>query len=598
MHYTAHDACLRRIIKNSCFGITIYVNVLNMSIPDYLGKYQILSLLGRGSMGMVYQAKDPDLNQLVAIKTIRRDFLAASGKGEVLQRFKNEVVASRRLKHSHIVAVYEYNEKDCQQGPFIVMEYVAGKTLDSMIKISGQLDVRDVFTYMQQILSALAYAHDKGVVHRDIKPANILINACNQVQIMDFGIAKLDSSDLTMAGSILGTPSYMSPEQCMGQAADARSDLFSAAIVFYEMLTGEKPFVGDTQIITMNQIVNSQPVMPSVLQPAYSDAVDSIVSKALAKEAAVRYQTAQAFADDLLLIQDSTLQAQGAGATVVMQTEDANANIAKTNRVPRLGLILLLTGVVAAGLVYHEFVDHSATLSVLSFNVKNDIPVKPDINNMHSDSMGLQAIDFIRKNIAQVQKKYPCTALQVSSMAAKQFYVTGYMASVATDMLQAALNSVAGVEIKQDIKPVKAHCDIVRRIWPFYHREQILRVELMPDSSRLKVGSHLRLRLTLPTTAVYLNVDYVQADGHIAHLVNNRYIEPQVSGTSIVLGQHNQWVITEPLGIDMLIVTLSENAVFSFAREPIETRETYLNTWQGVAPQGIMTDFLYIEIVK
>ncbi len=329
-----------------------------MSIPDYLGKYQIISLLGRGSMGMVYQAKDPDINQLVAIKTIRREFLVGSGDDEVLQRFKNEVIASRRLKHSNIVATYEYNENDNKEGPFIVMEYVAGKLLGDVIKTAGELAVGDVFEYMQQILSALAYAHDNGVVHRDIKPANILINESNQVQIMDFGIAKLESSELTMVGTVLGTPSYMSPEQCLGQEADARSDLFSAAIVFYQMLTGEKPFVGETQIITMNQIVNTLPVMPSVLRPSYSAEVDRVVSRALVKDARDRYQTAQAFADDLLLIKASTVQAKGNDtsndATLIMQTDMNSAP--KTKWVKGLSLVLLLVGVVVvAWFVYQKF---------------------------------------------------------------------------------------------------------------------------------------------------------------------------------------------------------------------------------------------------
>ncbi|NOQ16707.1 MAG: protein kinase [Methyloprofundus sp.] len=599
-----------------------------MSIPDYLGKYQIISLLGRGSMGMVYQAKDPDINQLVAIKTIRREFLVGSGDNEVLQRFKNEVIASRRLKHSNIVATYEYNENDNKEGPFIVMEYVAGKLLGDVIKAAGELAVGDVFEYMQQILSALAYAHDNGVVHRDIKPANILINESNQVQIMDFGIAKLESSELTMVGSVLGTPSYMSPEQCMGQEADARSDLFSAAIVFYQMLTGEKPFVGETQMITMNQIVNTLPVMPSVLQPSYSPEVDRVVSKALAKDAKDRYQTAQAFAEDLLLIKASTVQAKGNAisndATLIMQT---NVNSApKTKWVKGLSLVLLLAGIAAAAWFAYQRVDEdkkevlipSAPVLVV---VENERKLEPTVNDVDEEPpepepvvldveeqpptaepemvpANPHAINLIYRQLDLFHQQFPCSSMEVDPTSKTQFNVLGYIPSDTVEILQSALSSVAGAEIILDLKQIKAHCDVVRSIWPFYQSGQKLQIALVPDNHKLKEGSSLRLRITIPETPVYLNVDYVQADGNIAHLVDNRYLEPATSGSTLELGNNNEWLVTAPFGVDMVIVTVSENAVFSFAREPIEDRSTYLNAWQGIAQQGVMTDFLYIETFK
>jgi predicted Ser/Thr protein kinase len=597
-----------------------------MSIPDYLGKYQIISLLGRGSMGMVYQAKDPDINQLVAIKTIRREFLVGSGDDEVLQRFKNEVIASRRLKHSNIVATYEYHENDNKEGPFIVMEYVAGKSLGEVIKAAGELAVGDVFEYMQQILSALAYAHDNGVVHRDIKPANILINESNQVQIMDFGIAKLESSELTMVGSLLGTPSYMSPEQCMGQEADARSDLFSAAIVFYQMLTGEKPFVGETQMLTMNQIVNTLPVMPSALQPCYSVEVDRVVSKALAKEAKDRYQTAQAFAEDLLLIKASTVQAKGSAishdATLVMQT----GVVAKTKRVKGLSLVLLLVGMTVAAWFAYQELDQSKKEALISsapdqITVENTMEQEPRVNGIDKEPLEPEqavldiegppsvqeskivpasphAINLIYRQLELFHQQFPCSNMAVDPTGKAQFNVFGYLPSDTIDILQLALSSVTDAEIKLDLKQINAHCDVVRSIWSFYHSGQALQIALVPDNHQLKEGDSLRLRVTIPETPVYLNVDYVQADGNIAHLVDNRYIEPAISGSTVELGSNNEWLVTAPFGVDMVIVTVSENAVFSFAREPFEERSTYLNTWQGIAQQGVMVDFLYIETFK
>ncbi len=188
--------------------------------------------------------------------------------------------------------------------------------------------------------------------------------------------------------------------------------------------------------------------------------------------------------------------------------------------------------------------------------------------------------------------------MEVDPTSKTQFNVLGYLPSDAIDPLQSALSSVTDAEIILDLKQIKAHCDVVRSIWPFYQSGQALQVALVPDNHQLKEGGSLRLRVTLPETPVYLNVDYVQADGNIAHLVDNRYIEPAIYGSTVELGNNNEWLVIAPFGVDMVIVTVSENAVFSFAREPFEERSTYLNTWQGITQQGVMTDFLYIETFK
>lgn len=555
-----------------------------MSIPDYLGKYQILSLLGRGSMGRVYKAKDPDIDQLVAIKTIQREFLENAVDTEVLQRFKNEVIASRRLKHARIVSTYEYNEGD-EVGPFIVMEYVAGQSLADLIKAKVRLSVSDAFDYMQQILSALAYAHDNNVVHRDIKPANIMINEAKQIQIMDFGIAKLESSDLTMAGTILGTPSYMSPEQCMGQNVDARSDLFSAAIIFYQMLTGSKPFAADSQMATLHQIVNTPAIEPSELVATCTLEIDQLMAKALAKSPDKRYQTAQAFADKLEELKEGALRAErdqvGNDVTVIYAQA---GQVSKSKYMPykTLKYILLLAGLMGAG-----WGIYSAMLAPLPAN-----KVRPSAEPLPETAL-------LKAQLRLFFKQYPCSSFEVIPVKERQFKLTGFVPSGTLGLLQQALSGVVDGEIIMNLKQVNAgNCDVIKAIWPYHQKGQALHFTLGKNGHSFKKGDHLTLDVVLPDFAVYLNIDYIQADGTVVHLLDNRYIDPEKVGNILKLGNNKEWAVTEPFGVDMLIATVSKNAIFSFSREPFENKVSYLKTWQGITQQEVMVDFLHIQTAE
>ncbi len=266
-------------------------------LPTQLGKYRVDSVLGRGAMGIVYKGFDPDLQQPVAIKTIRQELLDDTEADTILKRFRNEAIAGRRLKHANIVSTYDYSAeaKNC----FIVMEYVEGRRLKDVFAQQQRLSIDETLRLMEQLLDALDYAHRNGVVHRDINPGNLMFGDDGQLLIMDFGIAKLQASNLTLTMMVVGTPSYMSPEQCLGQPVDARTDIFSAGIVLYQLLTGEKPFQGDSLVTTMHQVVNKSPEQPSRLNAQVPRAFDRIVQKALAKNKDNRYQTAGDFARGL-----------------------------------------------------------------------------------------------------------------------------------------------------------------------------------------------------------------------------------------------------------------------------------------------------------
>ncbi len=297
-----------------------------MSGLSKLGKYEIRRELGKGAMGIVYEGFDPVIERTVAIKTIRPDQLEASVVADVLARFKREAQAAGRLNHPNIVAIYDYSEvipegdKTLSPGEssrvaFIAMEFVKGRELKDHFDANERFALKEIERIMGALLDALAHAHANGVVHRDIKPANVILLADGKVKVADFGIARIENSELTQAGTVLGTPSYMSPEQFLGSPIDGRSDLFSCGVILYQFLTGEKPFTGTVTTI-MHKVLKEEPLPPSMLNVTLLPAWDAVVKKAMAKNPAERYQTAAGFAAAI----KTAVSSQAADQTVVNLT--------------------------------------------------------------------------------------------------------------------------------------------------------------------------------------------------------------------------------------------------------------------------------------
>lgn len=267
-------------------------------------QYQIEAVIGHGAMGVVYKAHDPHIRRSVAIKTIRQELLGAGGS-KLLERFKIEAQAAGRLIHPKIVAVYEAGE---DRGiPYIVMEYAPGKTLKELLDGGVQFDLQQVTNIMLQLLDALDYSHRHEVVHRDIKPANIMVDDGN-IKIADFGIAKVEVSNLTLVGDLMGTPNYMSPEQWAGGQITRLTDIFSAGVILYQLLTGEQPFSGGTYTAIRHRTLNVEPPPPSKINSSVPSSFDAITKKALAKEPRHRYQGAMDFLDALRRAYDSATQ--------------------------------------------------------------------------------------------------------------------------------------------------------------------------------------------------------------------------------------------------------------------------------------------------
>jgi serine/threonine-protein kinase len=266
--------------------------------PQQIGKYRIVRTLGRGAMGMVYEGFDPVIERKVAIKTILADYLDAAEMEDATARFKREAQAGGRLQHPSIVGVYEYGGDGAMA--FIVMEYVEGQELKKLLSTGKRFELIEIFEIMKQLLGALDYSHKAGVVHRDIKPANVMILPGPKVKVMDFGIARLESSNLTQTGTAIGTPTHMSPEQLMGHTADGRSDIWGSGVILYELLTGVSPFLAETPAVVMQKVLQSEPPRPTSINSALPPAFDAVIARALAKKAPDRFQTAKEFQVALL----------------------------------------------------------------------------------------------------------------------------------------------------------------------------------------------------------------------------------------------------------------------------------------------------------
>jgi eukaryotic-like serine/threonine-protein kinase len=267
---------------------------------ERFGRYEILTELGRGAMGVVYKARDPKINRVVAVKTVSLAGQPPEEEREYRERFFREAEAAGRLSHPGIVTIFDVGEEPETRAPYIVMEFVGGQSLDKMLAAGDhKLPLETALQLTLELAEALDCAHGQGVVHRDLKPANILITEDGRAKIADFGIAKLNLSNHTLGGRVLGTPAYMSPEQLNGEAVDGRSDLFSLGVVLYTVLTGYRPFQGNSALTVSYKVVNREPVPATVLDTELPAGLDYIISRAMAKDTAQRYQRGMEMVLDL-----------------------------------------------------------------------------------------------------------------------------------------------------------------------------------------------------------------------------------------------------------------------------------------------------------
>ncbi|MEK7750573.1 MAG: serine/threonine-protein kinase, partial [Acidobacteriota bacterium] len=303
-----------------------------------LGRYQLERVLGKGAMGVVYEALDPKLHRKVAIKTILKSALDDETSKDYSMRFAREAQAVARLNHPNIVQVYDYGEEG--DVAYIVMEFVRGKELKSFFDANEMFDKADIVRIMGELLDALAFAHEHGIIHRDIKPANVMIDSEGRAKLADFGVARLSDVDRTQAertqaGTMVGTPAYMSPEQIQGQHIDGRTDIFSAGVVLYQFLTGQRPFTGAGAWTIAKKIIQEDPPLPSSINVALPKEFDQVVSKALAKQPEDRYLNARDFARALKRVLEGKPAEEDNDATIVVRAPEPAARPAAKAEAPK-----------------------------------------------------------------------------------------------------------------------------------------------------------------------------------------------------------------------------------------------------------------------
>lgn len=308
------------------------------------GRYEVVAELGRGAMGVVYKARDPQIDRFVAVKTVSMWGEVPEEKAEFRLRFLNEAQAAGRLHHAGIVSIFDVGEDPDKQDPYIVLEYVAGESLNRILARQKKLPLVKALRLAEEIAQALDYAHAQGVVHRDIKPGNILINEDGRAKIADFGIAKLNLAHFTLPGRVMGTPAYMAPEQLSGEGVDGRSDLFALGVILYAMVTGHSPFQGNSATTVCFKVANREPVAASALDLNLPPELDEVISRAMAKDPKERYQRGAEFADDLRRLQQIFEEGVNSTASRAIISTGTRTN---TTRIRQTGQLVSRTNAVA-----------------------------------------------------------------------------------------------------------------------------------------------------------------------------------------------------------------------------------------------------------
>jgi serine/threonine-protein kinase len=312
---------------------------------DRLGRYEIVEDLGRGAMGVVYRARDPLIDRTVAIKTIACTGLSRDEVETFERRFFREAQSAGRLNHPNIVTIHEVGRDG--DLAFIVMEFLEGNSLRSILDSGLVLTEAQVVNIAAQVADGLAFAHANGVVHRDIKPANIVVLANGTVKIADFGVALMPTGSATLEGSVFGSPKYMSPEQVAGKTVDGRSDIFALGAVLYEMLTGVPPFQGDDLAAILHAVLHTNPPPPSARRRNLHPGFDRVVARAMAKDPVERYQTADEMTADLAACgQDEAEPRTRADHLPAASHEEAQPG--RSGRARKVGTIAAIAGIAAA----------------------------------------------------------------------------------------------------------------------------------------------------------------------------------------------------------------------------------------------------------
>ncbi|MDW8397812.1 MAG: protein kinase [Acetobacteraceae bacterium] len=600
--------------------------------PGLTAKYEIRGTLGAGAMGVVYDAWDRLIERRVAIKVVRRPGGNDPDAIEAHARFRREAQAAGRLQHPNIVAVYDYGEDET--AAWIVMELVEGGSLKKRLDAKERFPIAEIVRVMTQVLEALDYSHKRGVVHRDIKPANVMLGEGGQVKLADFGIARIENSSMTQVGTVMGTPSYMAPEQLRGEPVDLRADIWAAGVLLYQLLTGAKPFEGDFVALS-HRVLHTEPPPPSALSVTCPRAFDAVVAKALAKRPEDRYPSAAAFAEAI------RASASGAQAsTAPPRTGDADATMvaAKPSAPPaeapaagpaaRRGgppWALIGGGLAAAGIAAAAAVfvmqpapppppPQPATTTALRLEAETPqqgatasqpqpatlTPPQPtgisppqptDVTPPQQQTALLIPVrpDYRAAATAAVAAA-PC-GLIAAAASDSGLQLLGVAPRNETQAIAAALSAraipptdpAARVQVQPFDGPYCQAAALLRRV--LAGPDEGPRVEL-DGTMPLRRGQLLRFEVRMPDWPAHLYVAYFMKSGEVAHLVPS---ERRPAGARVRLGDPAPgfpgWEVDEPFGTDLMVVVASERPLFPGRRPMVEPQEAYLAAL-GAALEG------------
>jgi serine/threonine-protein kinase len=515
-----------------------------------LGKYQLGAVLGRGAIGTVYEGWDPVIERRVAIKAIRLPDAGTGEAEEALARFRREAQTAGRLIHPNVVGVFDCGKVG--DVAYLVMEFVEGRSLKSLLNARERLPLPHVLRVMEDVLAGLEHSHAKGVVHRDIKPANIMLTPEGRAKIADFGIARLEDSDLTQTGMVLGTPAYMSPEQFMGEAVDARSDLYAAGVVLYELLTGKRPFAVGTSS-GMQKALQSTPPRPSSVTPGVPPTLDAVVARAMARRPQDRYPDAATFASAL----------RAAMLRETLQKREATAGGPASPRSAGLLTAALFASALLTG-----------GLWLL----------------LRGGEEGRRGLDELRRVVASAAATVPCALVSgdvVQNGAA--LLLDGLVSAREEASLRTAVSGAApDLSLVWRVTSFDGpYCDAVELLRtfavPFGAPALGLAVATADGRTHLQEGDPLQLRITAPGFHAHVQLDYLQNDGTVYHM------QPSAAypGTLQEPGSQHGWgeprpdvaelpSVQPPFGADMIIAIAAPAPLLPNTRPEIEPTDTYL----------------------
>jgi serine/threonine-protein kinase len=515
-------------------------------VDKRLGRYELRQPIGRGAAGTVWEAWDTSLTRRVAIKVVRPGDMDAPEIEELLTRFRQEAQVAGRLSHAGVVQVYDYGEVDGEA--YIVMEFVDGETLKALLDRPERMPLVRAGEIMRGVLVALDNCHRLSVVHRDIKPSNIMLPADGGVKLADFGIARIENSELTIVGTVMGTPPYMSPEQFTARdPVDFHSDIWSCGVLFYEMLTGSRPFTGNTMATIGQAVVNDTFEPPSRRVPGLPTAFDQVLQRALRKVPGERFPSAQAFAlaiQSAMPLADVPVRRKGGG-----------------------GSGRLVLGGVGAAIVL------AAGVGAWLWFGKAGPPVVAPVVAPVVSAPAVPGLSVV----AQVAA-LPCSTVTVLTQGTSG--VTSFQGIIGSGASQDALNAIVAQVSPSSVNvavetfpPTDLSCRLAELVRA-NAGDSGARLLIVGGGRTLLTGDEIRLRLNMPDFEGEVRLDDLSSDGQVSHLMEANLGAPprHQAGAMVGLGRGGDNLVgrvSPPYGTDIVFAIVSSKPLFR-ARRPVQ----------------------------